>query len=55
MMAPFFLRHPQAFEDSMDKFVHVYLMRCEEACREPDLDLLGPIEEVLSSLSEEQS
>jgi tetratricopeptide (TPR) repeat protein len=55
ILAPFFLRYPRAFELWTRDVVGTYRMCCKESGREPDLELLNPIEAVLASLKEEQS
>jgi tetratricopeptide (TPR) repeat protein len=55
LLAPFFLHYPRAFENLMRFLLSAYHWCCNEAEHEPDPELLGPIEEVLASLAEEQS
>ena len=43
LLAPFFLRLPQAYERSMRNLLGVYLQRCEDAEHKPDAELLEPL------------
>ncbi len=50
--APFFLAQPRAFVHWMVPMCQLYIGRCEKLGREPDMELLGPIVEVLQRLQE---
>ncbi|HEV7506353.1 MAG TPA: tetratricopeptide repeat protein [Thermoanaerobaculia bacterium] len=53
-LAPFFLHFPAAFAAWMVTMVQTYRKGAEAAGKEPDADLLGPIEEALQALSPSQ-
>jgi hypothetical protein len=50
MLAPFFLRYPQAFAPRMVTMVRNHRSRCEEGEEKPDDKLLDPIVAALAAL-----
>ena len=53
-LTPLFQRIPQAFAPLMRSLVALYTGQCEKLEREPDAELLGPVEEVFQKLQEEE-
>jgi hypothetical protein len=49
-LAPFFLRFPAAFAGWMGTMARNYVEECEALGREPDAELLGPVEKAFQGL-----
>ena len=55
MLAPYFFSYQDAFEPWMSDMVTQYLRIAQEAGREPDQELLAPIQSRLDQASSQES